>query len=168
MSGMHLGELELASLTFRHIADPIKSSEVSGHYHPKVTLMTRGRSLTRKAFLMDETRIIMPAYGTYTGGLRSSNAVLQTLMQPSATANPNRANPARRADAALNPPRPLDIGPIFTADRDTIIVGQDDGYLVRIFAFDPQDCFMRNPVRPVNAIPIDRVHFSDRIDQAHP
>ncbi len=86
MGGTHLGEVRIDSLTFRHVASSSESGEISGHYHPKVALPTRHRRITRPAFLIDETRIILPAFGTYTGGLRSSDAVLQRLMGPQAVA----------------------------------------------------------------------------------
>ncbi|MCP4821093.1 MAG: metallophosphoesterase, partial [Shimia sp.] len=82
----HLAELPLPPLTFRHIAESGKSGEISGHYHPKARVQTRLRSITRPAFLIDSDRVIMPAYGTYTGGLRSSEDVLNDLMRPEATA----------------------------------------------------------------------------------
>ena len=81
MGGSHLAELPLPPLTFRHIARAGQSGEVSGHYHPKTTLHVRGRSVTRPAFLIDVDRVIMPAYGTYTGGLRSHAPELQNLMR---------------------------------------------------------------------------------------
>jgi len=80
MGGTHLSEYSLGSLTFRHIAQLDAQAEVSGHYHPKACLKARGRSITRPAFLVDHTRLILPAYGTYTGGLRSSDRVLNALM----------------------------------------------------------------------------------------
>ncbi|WP_270728075.1 ligase-associated DNA damage response endonuclease PdeM [Shimia sp. Alg240-R146] len=86
LGGTHLAELPLPPLVFRHIAETGKSGEISGHYHPKVRVQTRLRSITRPAFLIDSDRVIMPAYGTYTGGLRSSEDVLDTLMRPEAAA----------------------------------------------------------------------------------
>ena len=43
--------------------------ELCGHLHPVATIPSRGRSLRRKCFLVNEKRIILPAYGAYTGGL---------------------------------------------------------------------------------------------------
>ncbi len=82
MVGSHLAELPLAPLTFRHIAQSGASGEVSGHYHPKASINTRGCSISRPAFLIDSDRLILPAYGTYTGGLRSRSDVLCALMRP--------------------------------------------------------------------------------------
>ena len=47
---------------------------------------TRARTISRPAFLADRCRIILPAYGTYTGGLRSRDAALAELMRPEAVA----------------------------------------------------------------------------------
>lgn len=82
LGGEHLAELSLGPLTFRHIAEPAARGEVSGHYHPKAGL--RGR--WRPAFLVDRTRLILPAFGTYTGGLRSPDPALSALMAPEALA----------------------------------------------------------------------------------
>ena len=84
--GAHMAELTIGALTFRHIARAGAAGEVSGHYHPKATLHTRGRAVTRPAFLIDDQRLILPAYGTYTGGLRSRDPAFSDLMAPDARA----------------------------------------------------------------------------------
>ena len=86
LGGDHRHELPRPPLTFRHIARPDQSAELSGHYHPKARLRLRGRNLARAAFLIDAHRVILPAYGTYTGGLYSDNAALSGLMGPDAVA----------------------------------------------------------------------------------
>ncbi len=86
IGGTHLRELTHGPLLFRHIAQDGAQGEISGHYHPKAALRLRGRSLSRPAFLLDHDRIVMPAYGTYTGGLRSDAPVLARLMRPGALA----------------------------------------------------------------------------------
>jgi metallophosphoesterase superfamily enzyme len=47
---------------------------------------TRARPVTRPCFLLDQTRVILPAFGTYTGGLASSHPALAGLMGPQALA----------------------------------------------------------------------------------
>ncbi|MCK0169284.1 ligase-associated DNA damage response endonuclease PdeM [Jannaschia sp. S6380] len=74
------------ALTFRHIATDDGTFEVSGHYHPKASLSVRGRPVSRPCFLRDQRRLIMPAYGTYTGGLRSRDRALSDLMGAGARA----------------------------------------------------------------------------------
>lgn len=96
IGGTHKGELAIDGLTFRHIADPATKAEISGHYHPKAAVRTRARTISRPAFLVDAARIIMPAYGTYTGGLRSDDPALSGLM-------------GDKAVAILTGPQPLSI-----------------------------------------------------------
>ncbi len=76
----------LGPLTFRHIANPAESCEVSAHYHPKCHVSGHGRRVTRACFLVDGKRIILPAFGHYTGGLHCHERPLSDLMAPSAVA----------------------------------------------------------------------------------
>ncbi len=80
--GTHRACRQLHPFTFRHIALPGETAEISGHFHPKARLA--GRS--RPCFLADAARLILPAYGTYTGGLRSDDRALTTLMAKDALA----------------------------------------------------------------------------------
>jgi hypothetical protein len=57
------------SLTFRHEAVARASGEISGHYHPKATIPARAGSVTRACFVTDARRVLLPAFGAYTGGL---------------------------------------------------------------------------------------------------
>lgn len=82
LGGTHRATVTLGPLTFRHIAEPGAEGEVSGHYHPKASLA--GRS--RPCFLLDRSRLILPAFGAYTGGLRCTDPALADLMQAGAIA----------------------------------------------------------------------------------
>jgi uncharacterized protein len=82
LGGTHRAEYPLRPFTFRHIAVPTESAEVSGHYHPKARLA--GQS--RPCFLADAARLILPAYGVYTGGLWTDATALTALMAPDALA----------------------------------------------------------------------------------
>ncbi|MEM6888682.1 MAG: ligase-associated DNA damage response endonuclease PdeM [Pseudomonadota bacterium] len=86
LGGTHQAAFQVGALTFRHIAQLGAQAEVSGHYHPKAHISLRGRSLLRPAFLCDDKRLILPAYGTYTGGLRTTDAALSDLMAADARA----------------------------------------------------------------------------------
>ena len=82
IGGTYRATLKLAPFTFRHIADNTEQAEVSGHYHPKARLA--GHS--RPCFLADRQRLILPAYGTYTGGLWCEDPALTSLMSADALA----------------------------------------------------------------------------------
>lgn len=81
LGGAHLAEHSVGSVVFRHIAEPGAVGEVSGHYHPKVRM--RGR---RPCFLVDDRRVILPAFGVYTGGLMITDPVFDDLFAPDALA----------------------------------------------------------------------------------
>jgi DNA ligase-associated metallophosphoesterase len=57
------------SLVFRHKATPGAVGEISGHHHPKATIPARAGSVTRPCFVADGHRVMLPAFGAYTGGL---------------------------------------------------------------------------------------------------
>jgi len=82
LGGTHRAEFATAGLTFRHIAVPGGTGEVSGHFHPKARVA--GRS--RPCFLIDAARVILPAFGCYTGGLRATDPALAALLGPQALA----------------------------------------------------------------------------------
>lgn len=87
LPGECVEELSLGPLILRHIAQAdTEIGELSGHYHPKLSLQIKGRRITRKCFLADERRIILPAYGAYTGGMRPDEPPLAGLMSKNAEA----------------------------------------------------------------------------------
>lgn len=63
-------EYPYKSLMFRHEAtETAQLGEVSGHYHPCITVKHKGKSLRRRCFIEDGKRLILPAFGSYTGSL---------------------------------------------------------------------------------------------------
>jgi len=70
IGGVFARSLALGPLVFRHEPRPQPSEgEIAGHLHPSARVRRRGRVLTRRCFASDETRLVMPAFGAYTGGL---------------------------------------------------------------------------------------------------
>jgi metallophosphoesterase superfamily enzyme len=86
LPGTHRTDARAGPITFRHIAQPNAAGEVSGHYHPKARIALRGASVARPCFLVDARRVILPAFGTYTGGLATTDPALDGLMGPDARA----------------------------------------------------------------------------------
>ena len=82
LGGRHLPEAQLGPLWFRHMATKAEA-EVSAHFHPKARLPG---GPARACFLIDGARIILPAFGVYTGGLDCSAPLLRDLMRPDARA----------------------------------------------------------------------------------
>jgi hypothetical protein len=79
LPGVALDEWRLAPITFRHIAQPGASAELSGHFHPKATMPTRARGVTRPCFVTDARRLLLPAFGALTGGLDIADAAIAGL-----------------------------------------------------------------------------------------
>lgn len=70
LPGRSVQELAVGGLTFRH--EPRKGAaegEVAGHLHPGARIVVRGRSVRRPCFASDGLRMVMPAFGAYTGTL---------------------------------------------------------------------------------------------------
>ena len=83
LGGTTLSEHREGSLTFRHIAEnAAENGEISGHYHPKARI----KHTSRRCFLVDESRMILPAFGVYTGGLNCTDPVLRALFSDRAKA----------------------------------------------------------------------------------
>lgn len=80
IGGVHRSEYHSGDIVFRHIAQPDAEGEISGHYHPKGRISAKGRGISRPCFVCDEKRIILPAFGTYTGGLHSNHGAISQLM----------------------------------------------------------------------------------------
>jgi DNA ligase-associated metallophosphoesterase len=68
--GRLVDEVEVGGIVLRHEAvrdDP--RPEMSGHFHPKLRLQVRGRHVSRRCFVVSPTKLILPAFGSLTGGL---------------------------------------------------------------------------------------------------
>lgn len=90
IGGAWVPELALGPLVFRHqaLAAPARAEslpaepqrdepvlgepvlgEIVGHHHPKATVQARSGAVSRPCFVFDGRRLMMPAFGAYTGGL---------------------------------------------------------------------------------------------------
>lgn len=70
LPGETVQELAVGGLVFRH--EPSKGhivGEVAGHLHPCARIVQRGRSVRRRCFAGDGSRLLMPAFGSFTGSL---------------------------------------------------------------------------------------------------
>jgi len=80
-------ECEVGGIVLRHEAvkdDP--QPEMSGHYHPKFRLSLKGRSVSRRCFVASSTKLILPAYGAFTGGLDAGHPEILRKVGKSASA----------------------------------------------------------------------------------
>ncbi len=74
-----VASLALDDLVFRHQADVADERDVSGHFHPKAFLRGRGGGQGRRCFVEDGKRLVLPAFGAYTGGLDIADNVFAAL-----------------------------------------------------------------------------------------
>ena len=82
LGGLVRESLSQGPLRFVHEAKGAAApGEVSGHYHPKAAICRRGRTVVRPAFIFDDRRLILPAFGTYTGGLDVLDPAIAALMR---------------------------------------------------------------------------------------
>jgi DNA ligase-associated metallophosphoesterase len=80
-------EVQLSGIVLRHEAvegDPVP--EMSGHFHPKLRLAMKGRNVSRRCFVASTTKLILPAYGTLTGGLDAHHPEILRKVGPGASA----------------------------------------------------------------------------------
>ena len=55
-------------------------AEICGHHHPRATVPVRGAAVTRPCFVTDgHRRLMLPAFGAYTGGLDIGDAAIAGL-----------------------------------------------------------------------------------------
>jgi DNA ligase-associated metallophosphoesterase len=77
IGGTFAKSLALGPLVFRHEPAPDTSpGEVAGHLHPVARISRRGHTLSRRCFAGDGSRLVMPAFGAYTGGLNIRHAAI--------------------------------------------------------------------------------------------
>lgn len=79
LPGRSLTELADGPLVFRHQAAAAPRGEISGHFHPRATVPVRGAAVTRACFVADPSRLLLPAFGAYTGGLDVADPAIAGL-----------------------------------------------------------------------------------------
>ncbi len=83
LPGSTVSELAIGPLVFRH--EPSKgrlAGEIAGHLHPGARIVQRGRSVRRRCFASDGARLIMPAFGAFTGALNVLDRAFSDMFCP--------------------------------------------------------------------------------------
>jgi DNA ligase-associated metallophosphoesterase len=81
-------EVRLGGLVLRHCAAKGgEEPEVSGHFHPKMSISARGRRIARPCAVLAERsdgppRLVLPAFGALTGGMNAADPAIVDAMQP--------------------------------------------------------------------------------------
>jgi uncharacterized protein len=59
----------IGAVVLRHIPGDGDQAEIAGHLHPVARVILRGQGIQRRCFIHDQRRLVMPAFGSFTGGL---------------------------------------------------------------------------------------------------
>lgn len=87
IGGRIVAEAEVDGLLLRHEALPGETRpELSGHFHPKLRVRIRGRSIARRCFIQTPTKLILPAFGALTGGLDAADPAIRAAVGRPASA----------------------------------------------------------------------------------
>ncbi|HUO98147.1 MAG TPA: ligase-associated DNA damage response endonuclease PdeM [Rhizomicrobium sp.] len=80
LGGRVEAQAAIGGLLFRHrpCSGPCKG-EVAGHLHPAARINRNGMSLRRRCFVSDGTRLLLPAFGAYAGGLDVNDTAVVSL-----------------------------------------------------------------------------------------
>lgn len=82
LSGRHVASAQLGAITLRHIPSRRPGTpEIAGHLHPGAGIVQRGHMVRGKCFVSDERRIILPAFGAYTGGMSVRSQAFDGLFE---------------------------------------------------------------------------------------
>lgn len=81
LGGRVMDSARLGPLVLRHEADPADPTpELSGHFHPKLVIRHRGRHIARRCIAAAPTKLILPAFGAFTGGLDIADPAIRTAL----------------------------------------------------------------------------------------
>jgi uncharacterized protein len=87
IGGSFAAALSLGGITFRHEPLADDDNTIAGHLHPVARLAVRGRAISRRCFVSDHRRVVMPAFGSYAGGLDLRHAAFAGLFAPDFSAH---------------------------------------------------------------------------------
>jgi DNA ligase-associated metallophosphoesterase len=81
--GTILKEVAIGPVLFRHRARDLppepQTIEISGHFHPTASVATRAARVSGRCFAGDGSRLLLPAFGAYTGGLNVLDPAIACL-----------------------------------------------------------------------------------------
>ena len=81
IGGFICRSLTIGGVTLRHEPSFGRSAEIAGHLHPVARIARKGEVFRRKCFATDGHRLVMPAFGAYTGGLNLLNEAFSSLFR---------------------------------------------------------------------------------------
>jgi hypothetical protein len=80
LGGHVLTGLDIAGLSLRHTPTPGRvTREIAGHLHPAARVSIEGCTFRRPCFVGNGLRLVLPAFGTYAGGLNVLDEAFRPL-----------------------------------------------------------------------------------------
>lgn len=80
LGGTVTGDIEVEGIVLRHIPSPGGvTHEIAGHLHPAARLSLHGYTLRRPCFVGNGRRLVLPAFGTFAGGLNVLDEAFEPL-----------------------------------------------------------------------------------------
>ena len=68
--GETVGEIQISGLILRHQPTPARTThEIAAHLHPAAKISLYGHNVRRPCFVGNGRRLVMPAFGAFTGGV---------------------------------------------------------------------------------------------------
>ena len=71
----------LEGIEFIHEATVDNRVQISGHYHPNLSIKINGKRLSEKCILQTESKLILPSFGKFTGGLSLNNKIFKPYLK---------------------------------------------------------------------------------------
>ncbi len=83
IGGKIASELVLGPVVLRHEPQSLRPGlfEIAGHLHPAAAVEARGHRIRCRCFIADTRRMIMPAFGSYTGALNVKSEAFDNLFE---------------------------------------------------------------------------------------
>ncbi len=83
IGGTIADEVALGPIMLRHQPKKLADGEmeIAGHLHPAASVEQRGRRIRCRCFIADQHRIIMPAFGSYTGAMNVTSEPFEGLFK---------------------------------------------------------------------------------------
>lgn len=80
LPGRVVERMQVGTLNLIHEPQPgDQPGEIAGHLHPAAKVSRYGRGVRRPCFVTDGRRLVMPAFGAFTGGLNVRDAAIAGL-----------------------------------------------------------------------------------------
>ena len=83
LPGESRSDFTLNGLYFTHqvtAETELRNGLISGHYHPKARVNLKLRRISVPCFIEDRRHLILPAFGTFTGGLNVLDRAIQSVL----------------------------------------------------------------------------------------